>query len=185
MIPSDAIKKADDALAKLQCLGNASAALVMLNAELIQKGMNDYAGWESLEVLGFAPGVLELGRFAVNEFDSAIESWRALAGEYWPQMEGSHEPVAKVNKAANLHLLGPGHLKVLDLENTAGQLCHCIELQCHALSLRHQPGAYDAGFRLKQALGTAFNITRKAMVDLEDAWLAMQVQRQGERKVAA
>ena len=59
--------------------GNAGCAGLMLLAEKIQHDCLAFSGWESFEFPGFRPGIAELARTVIDDYNKSVEAFSSNA----------------------------------------------------------------------------------------------------------
>jgi hypothetical protein len=189
LIPSKIVIHSKDALRILESVGSAAGALVMLNADVIKESIKVYDGWQLFEVPRFGEGSEELARMMVGEFHSVIKELGDYLRLMMQQIEGCNEPIKAVSRIVYSGLLNgrDGQKANREIENAVRSLCHFIEIQSSALSLRNNGGAYDIGFLMKERLDAAFKALWEAIKKLEGAYLAATVayDQQAVRRMAA
>jgi hypothetical protein len=175
LIPSKLIQDADKALLKMERVGNAAVALVMMNAEVIEESVKAFDSWQSLDAPGFGKGSLELARIMSVRFSAEFSKLS-------PYLRGLMEKISlpfgqvrelSVNDRGRLMRLLDFESPKQEIEESVGSLSHCLCLQGYVFDAHDRCGASFVCTDLISKLRAAFDDLWKVKCNLTDAFLVV------------
>lgn len=176
-------------MSRLEEVGSAAAALVMMNADVIKESVVAYDGWQSLEVPRFGEGSHVLACLTVVEFHSVLKQLGGYLRMMMRQIEDCNEPIKAVSRTVYFDLIKDrdDQSVCLKIGDAVRSLRYCLEIQSGALDSRNNKGAGEIGMLMNERLDAAYDALWAAKGNLEGGYLAATVayDQQAVRRMAA